>query len=84
MLKVTFYCFSTILNKGFVNVEYHKSIDNARSRALALNWTIQSIEQIEHGVNDWVIETRAGQVYFAQTATDARLLAELIKTGVGH
>jgi hypothetical protein len=35
MLKVTFYCFSTILNKGFVNVEYHKSIDNARLRALS-------------------------------------------------
>ena len=41
-------------------------------------------QQIEHGINDWAIETRAGQVYFAQTATDARLLAELIKTGVGH
>jgi hypothetical protein len=41
-------------------------------------------QQIEHGINDWAIETQAGQVYFAQTATDARLLAELIKTGVGH
>ena len=46
MLKVTFYCFSDILNKGFVNVEYHKSLDNARLRAMALNWTIQSVEQI--------------------------------------
>jgi hypothetical protein len=46
MLKVTFYCFSDILNKGFVNVEYHKSIDNARLRAMALNWTIQSVEQL--------------------------------------
>jgi len=46
MLKVTFYCFSQVLNKSFVNVEYHKSIDNARLRAMALNWTIQSVEQI--------------------------------------
>jgi hypothetical protein len=41
MLKVTFYCFSDILNKGFVNVEYHKSLDNARLRinGRSDNWT---------------------------------------------
>jgi hypothetical protein len=46
MFQVTFYCFSQVLNKGFVNVEIHKSLDDARLRALALNWTIQSVEQI--------------------------------------
>ena len=46
MFQVTFYVFSKILNKGFVNVEIHKSLDDARLRAMALNWSIQSVEQI--------------------------------------
>lgn len=46
MFKITFYCFSTILNKGFVNVEIHKSMADANLRAMALNWTIQSVEQL--------------------------------------
>jgi hypothetical protein len=25
-------------------------------------------QQIEHGINDWAIETKAGRVYFAQTS----------------
>jgi len=46
MFQVTFYAFSKVLNKGFTNVEIHKSLDDARLRALALNWSIQSVEQI--------------------------------------
>lgn len=46
MFKVTFYSFSKVLNKGFVNVEIHQSLDDARLRAMALNWTIESFEQI--------------------------------------
>jgi hypothetical protein len=46
MLKVTFYSFSKILNKGFVNVETHKSLDDAKLRAAALMWTIQKVESI--------------------------------------
>jgi hypothetical protein len=43
-------------------------------------------QQIEHGINDWAIETRAGQCrYFGPNRwTMLSLLAELIKTGVGH
>jgi len=44
MFKVTFYVFSKILNKEFRNVETHKSIDDAKLRACALNWTIEKIE----------------------------------------
>ena len=40
-------------------------------------------QQIEHGINDWAIETKAGRVYFAQTSNDARLLAQLVSTGIG-
>jgi hypothetical protein len=46
MFQVTFYVFSKVLNKSFINVEIHKSLDDARLRALALNWTIQSVEQV--------------------------------------
>ena len=46
MFKVTFYVFSKVLNKSFVNVEIHKSLDDAKLRACALNWSIQSYEQI--------------------------------------
>jgi len=44
MLKVTFYVFSKILNKEFRNVEMHKSMDDAKLRACALNWQIESVE----------------------------------------
>jgi hypothetical protein len=46
MFKVTFYVYSKVLNKEFRNIETHKSMDDARLRALALNWQIESIEQI--------------------------------------
>ena len=46
MIKVTFYVYSKILNKEFRNVELHKSIDDARLRACALNWQIESVEHI--------------------------------------
>jgi hypothetical protein len=46
MFKVTFYVYSKVLNKEFRNIETHKSMDDARLRALALNWQIESVEQI--------------------------------------
>ena len=46
MLKVTFYVFSKVLNKEFRNVEMHRSMDDARLRACALNWTIESVEEV--------------------------------------
>ena len=46
MIKVTFYSYSKILKKEFFNVEVHKSIDDARLRAMALNWQIHKIEQV--------------------------------------
>jgi len=46
MFKVTFYVYSKILDKEFRNVEIHKSIDDARLRALALMWQIESVEQL--------------------------------------
>jgi hypothetical protein len=46
MFQVTFYSFSKVLNKSFVNVEILKSIDDARLRASALHWSIQSVVKI--------------------------------------
>ena len=46
MFQVTFYSFSKVLNKSFINVEIHKSIDDAKLRASALHWSIQSVVQI--------------------------------------
>jgi len=46
MLKVTFYVFSKVLNKEFRNVETHRSLADANLRALALNWTIEKVEQV--------------------------------------
>lgn len=46
MFKVTFYVYSKILNKEFRNVEVHKSMDDARLRALALMWQIESVEEV--------------------------------------
>jgi hypothetical protein len=46
MIKVTFYVFSKVLKKEFYNVEIHTSIEDARLRACALNWTISKVEAI--------------------------------------
>ena len=46
MIKVTFYVYSKILNKEFRNVELHRSMADANLRALALNWQIESAEEI--------------------------------------
>ncbi len=43
-IRVTFHVFSKILNKEFRNTEYHRSLDDARLRAMALNWSIESVE----------------------------------------
>jgi hypothetical protein len=45
MIKVTFYTYSKVLKREFRNVEVHKSMDDARLRALALNWIIEKVEQ---------------------------------------
>ena len=44
MLKVTFHVFSQRLGKEFINVELHRSMDDARLRACALGWTISKVE----------------------------------------
>lgn len=46
MFEVTFYVFSTILNKEFRNVETHKSMADANLRALALGWQIESVKEL--------------------------------------
>jgi hypothetical protein len=46
MIRVTYYVFSKILNKEFINVEIHRSMDDARLRGLALGWTISKVEAI--------------------------------------
>ena len=46
MFKVTFWCFSKILNKEFRNIEVHKSLADANLRALALNWQIEKVEEV--------------------------------------
>jgi hypothetical protein len=46
MFQVTFYVFSTILNKEFRNVEIHKSMADANLRALALGWQIEFVEEL--------------------------------------
>ena len=44
MIKVTFAVNSKILNKSFVNVELHRSMEEANLRALALGWRIVKTE----------------------------------------
>lgn len=46
MYRITFYVFSHVLQREFRNVEIHRSLDDARLRACALNWTIESVESI--------------------------------------
>ncbi|MFZ9649522.1 MAG: hypothetical protein ACO29C_05480 [Fluviibacter sp.] len=45
MLKVTFYVFSQRLGKEFINIELHRSMDDAQHRALGLMWTIAKVEE---------------------------------------
>ena len=44
MLKVTFKYVSRSSKKEYINIELCRSMDEARLRALALNWTILSVE----------------------------------------
>jgi hypothetical protein len=44
MFKVTFTVFSKSLKKSFVNVELHRSMEDAKLRALALGWTVAKVE----------------------------------------
>ena len=46
-IRVTFYVYSDILKREFINVELHRSIADARLRALALGWEIQSVEEVD-------------------------------------
>lgn len=46
MFRVTFYVFSKVLGREFRNVEIHRSMDDARLRALALGWQIESVEPV--------------------------------------
>jgi hypothetical protein len=45
-IRVTFSVFSKVLKKSFVNVEFHRSMADARLRALALGWTIAKVEEV--------------------------------------
>jgi len=45
-IRVTFWVYSEILKKEFVNVELHRSLADARLRASALGWTISSVEAL--------------------------------------
>jgi hypothetical protein len=44
MLKVTFRSYSKVLRKEFFNVEIHRSMADAKLRALALMWEISKVE----------------------------------------
>jgi hypothetical protein len=44
MLKVTFSYYSNLLKKSFLNVELHRSMEDAKYRAICLGWTIKSVE----------------------------------------
>ena len=44
MLKITFRSFSKVLNKEFFNVELHRSLEDAKFRACALNWQVWKVE----------------------------------------
>jgi len=45
-LRVTFSSFSKVLKKTFLNVELHRSMADARLRALALGWQIAKVENL--------------------------------------
>ena len=44
MFKVTFRSYSKALRKEFFNVEIHRSLDDAKLRACALNWQVWKVE----------------------------------------
>ena len=44
--EVTFYVYDKVLNKEFRNVELHRSKADYELRALALNWTVESVKEI--------------------------------------
>jgi hypothetical protein len=45
--RVTYYSFSKILNKGFRNVEHHRSEVDYKLRASALGWQIEKVETLK-------------------------------------
>jgi len=45
-LRVTFFVSSKVLKKAFFNVELHRSMTDARLRALALGWQIAKVEPL--------------------------------------
>jgi hypothetical protein len=45
-IRVTFTCYSKILKRHFVNLECHRTLDDARLRASALGWTIAEVETL--------------------------------------
>lgn len=45
-IRVTFWVFAPVLNREFTNVELHRSMADARLRALALGWTITKVEAL--------------------------------------
>ncbi len=54
MLKVTFYCYSKVLNKAFENVYYYADNDMAKANyslyARSLNWQIKSVEKFSESI----------------------------------
>lgn len=42
--RVTYYCFSKLLNKGFRNVELSRSEADYKLRASALGWQVEKVE----------------------------------------
>jgi hypothetical protein len=46
MIKVTFWVFSKALGREFRNIEVHKSLADARLRACALGWQIESVRDL--------------------------------------
>lgn len=58
--RVTFYVFSKVLNKEFRNVELHRSVSDYQLRAMALNWTVETVEPlfIDTGSSAWPSVTK--------------------------
>lgn len=51
MLKVTFYKKDRHTGREYRNIETHKTMDDAKLRAYALNWSIEHIEMIDSEVS---------------------------------
>ena len=47
--RVTFYVFSKVLNREFRNIELHRSKADYTLRAMALNWSIENVENLNKG-----------------------------------